>query len=77
MKIEKNIPMPKKDGGSRGPKAAYDWGALNVGDSFTIDGTKRSGLFTSLRNYNKRSQTTIKIKTEIEGKNKYRCWRVE
>lgn len=78
-KIDKNVPLPAETRGKKhiGAKRKYDFGGMDIGDSFTMNYSERMSVYSCLRDYNKVNGTTIKIQTAKEGEEVYRCWRVE
>ncbi len=74
MKIEKNVPIPKRIRG-RNPK--YDFQAMDVGDSFFVIGgsSKQVSVLTCAKRHKPKRFITKKV-TE-KSKKGYRCWRVE
>ncbi len=83
MKIEKDIPIPKK---VRGRSLKYDFDAMEVGNSFFTAGDSRvqvSILTCAKRYIPKRfitqmaKQTTNKGRPSEKTVKGYRCWRVE
>lgn len=77
--IDKNIPIPAETRGKKhiGAKRKYDFGKMEIGDSFIMNYSERMSVYSCLRDYNKNNGTAIKIKTAKEKEGQYRCWRVE
>lgn len=73
--FEKNIPLPKENRGSR--KQKYEWGKMDINDSFSITKEQKVSIYGSVRYYNKKNGTSIKIKIGTDEKGEIRCWRVE
>lgn len=69
MKLDKNIPV------SNHANRKYDFGKMKVGDSHLLDDPKkRYAIFSALRWYNEKNETTIKLTTRKEG-DSVRFWR--
>jgi hypothetical protein len=69
MNIEKQIPF-----GLHGNRK-YDFSQLDIGDSVLLDNKKlRYAIYSALRWYNNRNNTTIRIMTRKEG-HTVRFWR--
>lgn len=74
-KIDKNVPMPVKDG--RGRPTKYPLLSMKVGDSFLIPFTKRHSSNRSIPiPYRTAERLKIKIISRSE-KNGVRIWRME
>jgi hypothetical protein len=57
--IQTGIPIPQDN-----PTRKYDFRAMNIGDSFTLDYPElQHSIHSAVKWYNKRNNTTIKIKT--------------
>ncbi len=66
MKLDKNIPIPKK----------YPFAEMQVGDSFVIaDGVKRTTVSVASIRYGKATGKKFTTRKVLEGV--YRCWRTE
>lgn len=80
MDIEKNIPIPEK---VRGRKAKYEFGKMEIGDSFFAEGeasVQVSILTCAKRHLPKRFITQKATQPGSESdlvKHGFRCWRVE
>lgn len=73
VKLEKNKPIPERNG-----KNKYPWATMQIGESFITE--SRFPVFGSLAYFNskqkKRKQKQIGIETRQEG-DKCRVWRVK
>ncbi len=70
MQINKNIPVANHF------NRKYDFGAMQVGDSVELDNIKlRYAIFSALRWYNQKNNTTIRITTRKSGEG-VTFWRV-
>lgn len=70
--IEKNVPIP-----SNGYKSIYPFRDMEVGDSFTVDITKRSGVKSSSYTWGQRQTPVRKFTTRVIDEKTARCWRIE
>lgn len=74
MKIDKNIPISKKN---KGKEKKYTFGEMEIGDSFTINRSEQLSVYSCLNYFNKINNTTFKIKTGKDESGQLRCWRIE
>jgi len=74
IKIEKNVPIPKKKGSGR--KAKYPFGEMDVGDSFFVDNILPRTLYQSAKSWNRRSGNDVRWKVYKEGEFGARIWRI-
>ncbi len=74
MKIEKDIPIPKR---IRGRSTKYDFQAMEIGNSFFTPGG--SSVQVSILTCAKRHAPKLFVTKQATSGNKkgYRCWRVE
>lgn len=76
MKVAKKIKIPSGTGSGR-PRTKYKFDLLKeVGDSFFIEGDVKHSIYSSLKSYNTKAKTPIKItiRTVSDG---IRVWRIK
>lgn len=71
IKIEKGIPMPEVQAGSK-PK--YPFLEMEIGDSFFVEGAPQSLLTSAASNHAKRYGGRFSVRKQYGG---VRVWRVE
>lgn len=74
MNIQKGVPVSKP---KKGRRLKWDFGKLELSDSFLITKQEQAYIRSSLRQYNIANKTAIKLKVHQDGEDQYRCWRVE
>lgn len=72
VKIDKGIPIPQNWQGC--PK--YQWGEMEIGDSFLLDGTKSAPVNAHMANKRHAPKKFIARKVTENNVKRYRVWRI-
>jgi uncharacterized protein (DUF2249 family) len=72
IQIEKSVPLPKKEDGRKRTK--FPWDSMEVGDSFFVEGTKRTSMSSNITQINATRAPKKFTQRSVEGG--VRVWRV-